>query len=110
MSNPIVNGKIEEPFVIGGHVRRHTKIIQGCDDYTVGGDEIIARDLGDTWILSMPPVISNSGNFIAYFVRPDSAKVKTVKMLVVRSGTGTESSAEDDLSEEFFVAAIDMVG
>lgn len=110
MSIPIVTGKIEEPFVIGGHVRRHTKIIQGCDDYTSGGDEITAKDLGDTWILSISPVISNSGGFIAYFIRPASAKSKTVKMFVTVASTGEESSLHDDLSAEFFVVAADMVG
>lgn len=111
MSLPTVTGKVEEPFVMGGHVRRHTKIVFGPTTYVTGGVELLARDLGDTWLLNIPPAISvGAGSHIAYFIFPTSEKTKTVKMFISVAATGAEAANGADLDAVEFVVAVDSVG
>ena len=112
MSKPTVNGKVEEPFVIGGKVRQHTKIISGPLSYTTSGDALPSSDFSDTWFLSVPPAISTDGTRIAYFypANGDAALHKSIKMLIVDVTTGAEVANASDQTTKKFVVVAQMVG
>lgn len=110
MGKPIVTGKFEEPYVIGGHVRRHSKKVTGPVSYTTGGDLLDVHDLGDTWGMNIPPCISTDGTLIAYFVPQTIGKYKQVKMFIVTAATGAQVANASDQHLITFLVSADTVG
>lgn len=110
MSKPSIIKKICEPYVVGGNVRRHHKVIAGPVSYTTGGDEILSSDISDTWFV--PPVMSvvaQSADRIAHFICGDADKVKTVKMFITDLA-GTQVANASDQSAKLFIVTFDMNG
>src|SRR5688572_24176713 len=116
MSKPIVVSKLREPYVVGGNVRRHHKLVTGRVSYTTGGDDIDYTDIGDTWVVPpIHPVISLTKDRIAYFIPVNNAGVgeadvvRKVRMFIT-SIAGVEVANASNQSAIKFVVAFDMQG
>lgn len=110
MSKPVIIKKVCEPYVIGGNVRRHHKVIAGPVSYETGGVELLASDISDTWFV--PPattVMSQSKDRIAHFVFADEDKCKSVRMFITGLD-GTEVANASDQSTKRFIVEFNMNG
>lgn len=99
--------KICEPFAMGGNKVITFNYFAGPDDYTTGGDEITARDLGLEWIHAVHICVADSGDRIFYpiFALNETA-VKSIKAMIT-SLAGVEVALNSDQStKRFRVTAI----
>lgn len=101
MGSPVKVGKMCEPFAIGGNVVRTMNVFTGPADYTTGGDDLSANDLGLSWIYKATARCI-SGDRSTQTIFAAAEPMKTVKLLITDLA-GTEVALHSNQSGKKFV-------
>lgn len=105
MGLPTRDGKLHEPYVIGGNVTESVTKWSGPVSYATGGVSISAKDLGLTYIMFAEILcIDGTRNVFPVFA---SADKQTSILALIASIAGVEvANASDQSTKKFIIRAI----
>lgn len=104
MGLPTRDGKLHEPYVIGGNVTESVTKWSGPASYTTGGVSISAKDLGLTYIMHMV-ITCIDGTRMAFPVFASADKQASILMLISSIAGVEVANASDQSAKKFIIRA-----
>lgn len=102
------DGKLHEPYAIGGNVVETITKWSGPTAYATGGNNVTARDLGLTAILHVD-AIAIAGALIAHPIFTSADPQETIKLLLTDNAGTQVVNGTDKSASKFIIRAIGVL-